>query len=77
MLTAAIVMATAAALPRHGHLGEGHSALLAPGQAGHRPCGQLPGDAVAPQLVAVLLLRPSCKSKGSGRSERGVELTPQ
>lgn len=72
------MMATvpAAVLPGHGHLGEGHSALLSSRQAGYRPGGQLPGDAVAPQLVAVLLLRPSCRNQGNDGSKRSAETPP-
>ena len=49
--------------PGHGHLGEGHSALLSSRQAGHWPGGQLPCDAITPQLVAVLLLITPCKQQ--------------
>jgi len=49
-------------LPGHSHLGEGHAALLTSRQAGHGTHGQLPRDAVAPQLMPVLLLRLPCRS---------------
>lgn len=49
-------------LPGHSHLGKGHAALLSSRQAGHRTHSQLPRDAVAPQLVSVLLLRLPCRS---------------
>ena len=51
--------------PWHGHLGESDSALLSSRQAGHWPGGQLPRDAITPQLVAVLLLITSCKQQNT------------
>lgn len=47
------------ASPGHGHLSKGHTALLAPRQAGNRAHGQFSRDAIPAQLVTVFLLRPS------------------
>lgn len=51
-----------APLPWHGHLCEGHPALLSSWQTGHWSCGQLPSDTVTSQLVAVFLLCPTCST---------------
>lgn len=49
-------------LPGHSHLGKGHATLLTSRQAGHGTHSQLPRDAVAPQLMPVLLFRLPCRS---------------